>query len=54
MAEPRYTYNKSIIVSSPIEERKKTLISIIRGPNITPFPSFDALPESYEVRCSLS
>jgi len=43
----RYTYNKSIIVPPlPIKERKKVLITT--GPNITPFPSFGPLPESFD------
>ncbi|MDP2690641.1 MAG: aconitase family protein, partial [Deltaproteobacteria bacterium] len=48
IAEPkRYIYNKSII-QKPLPEGERKKVAVIRGPNITPFPSFGALPESYE------
>ena len=48
VTEPsRYGYNRHIIAPPlPLEQRKKVLVS--KGPNIAPFPSFGALPESYE------
>jgi aconitate hydratase len=43
----RYMFNEALI-KKPLtgEERKK--VEIVRGPNITPFPEFEPLPESYE------
>ncbi len=48
ITEPeRYVYNEKIIVAPlPAAERKK--ITVVRGPNIAPFPSFGQLPSSYE------
>ncbi|MBI4950147.1 MAG: aconitate hydratase [Deltaproteobacteria bacterium] len=48
VVEPRrYIRNDSIIIKPlPPEERKK--VEVIRGPNIAPFPAFDALPASFE------
>lgn len=48
VVEPRsYIYNDSIIQKPlPIEERRS--VEIVRGPNIAPFPAFDALPDHYE------
>ncbi|MBI1911140.1 MAG: aconitate hydratase [Deltaproteobacteria bacterium] len=48
ITEPKkYIYNDSIILKPlPVEERKK--VTIVRGPNIAPFPALEPLPESYE------
>jgi len=53
IVEPKkYRYNDSLILKPlPIEERRK--IEVTRGPNIAPFPAFDALPDSYEGRVVL-
>ncbi|HBG45730.1 MAG TPA: aconitate hydratase [Deltaproteobacteria bacterium] len=53
VVEPkRYLYNESVIIKPmPPDERKK--VEIISGPNIIPFPDFDALPDSYEGRVVL-
>jgi aconitate hydratase len=43
----RYVFNESLITRPlPEEERKK--VEITRGPNIAPFPEFEALPKVYE------
>ncbi len=41
-----YTYNKDII-SAPLSKDARSLVLVKRGPNIKPFPEFDALPSSY-------
>jgi aconitate hydratase len=42
-----YVFNETLIIKPlPAEERKK--VEIKRGPNIKPFPVFEALPEAYE------
>ena len=48
VVEPgKYVYNEDIIMKPlPLKERKKIVIT--RGPNIAPFPVFDALPDTYE------
>lgn len=48
VVEPKqYIYNDAIIQKPmPLEDRKK--VEILRGPNIAPFPAFDALPDSLE------
>ncbi|MFQ5735972.1 MAG: aconitate hydratase [Thermodesulfobacteriota bacterium] len=48
LTEPkRYVYNEEII-RKPMTAARRREVSVIRGPNITPFPAFGALPESYE------
>ncbi len=42
----RYIYNEDIIVA-PLADDEREKVEIIRGPNIKPFPEFDALPDSY-------
>ncbi|MBI5887149.1 MAG: aconitate hydratase [Deltaproteobacteria bacterium] len=46
--EPRkYVYNKALILKPmPLGDRKK--ITVTRGPNIAPFPVFDAMPDAFE------
>ncbi len=41
-----YIYNKDII-AAPLDKDARSLIRVARGPNIKPFPEFEALPESY-------
>ena len=43
----RYLFNETIILKPlPVKERQK--IEIIRGPNISPFPRLQPLPDDYE------
>ncbi len=50
VVEPkRYRYNDSIILK-PLPPVERAGVEVVRGPNIAPFPLFDALPESYEAR----
>ncbi|MBI2447697.1 MAG: aconitate hydratase, partial [Candidatus Omnitrophica bacterium] len=43
----RYIFNETIILKPlPVKERQK--IEIIRGPNISPFPQLQPLPDNYE------
>ncbi|MDO8141905.1 MAG: aconitate hydratase, partial [Candidatus Brocadiales bacterium] len=43
----RYIFNETIILKPlPVKERQK--IEIIRGPNISPFPRLQPLPDDYE------
>jgi len=48
ITEPKkYVYNEGIIIKPlPLKDRKKS--TLLRGPNIAPFPEFDALPETIE------
>ncbi|MCC6501867.1 MAG: aconitate hydratase [Deltaproteobacteria bacterium] len=53
ITEPRkYKYNDSIIIK-PMAAGERSSVEISRGPNIAPFPKFDALPDEYEGRLLL-
>ncbi|CAG1771122.1 partial aconitate hydratase, partial [uncultured bacterium] len=48
VVEPKtYEYNESIIIK-PLPPEKRAKVEVVRGPNIAPFPAFDALPAEYE------
>jgi aconitate hydratase len=43
----RYMFNEALI-TKPLTGEERKSVEIVRGPNITPFPEFEPLPESYE------
>lgn len=48
VVEPKLYIRSESIIIKPLSPDERKKVEVTRGPNIAPFPSFDALPESLE------